>query len=73
MTGGGTAGPGYPMRDIVLCLGIKAYLNVSYRRLTGSLRVLGCRKPVSTRNEVPAREICHNVRLHLGCLTYITA
>ncbi len=24
---------------------------------------LRCRKPVSRRNEVPAREICHNVRL----------
>ena len=27
-------------RDIVLCLLVKAYLNVSYRRLTGFLRVL---------------------------------
>ena len=24
---------------------------------------LRCRKPVSRRNEVPAREICHNARL----------
>ena len=32
--------PGIARRDIVLCLLVKAYLNVSYRRLTGFLRVL---------------------------------
>ena len=32
--------PGIARRDIVLCLLVKAYLHVSYRRLTGLLRVL---------------------------------
>ena len=38
--GGGTAGPGIPGRDIVPCLPVKAYLNVSCSRLTGFMRVL---------------------------------
>ena len=41
-------------RDIVLCLLVKAYLNVSYRRLTGFLRVL---RPY----------LCHDISTHLPC------